>query len=125
MTHQNEYQFQFCSDDAWPFTGLRGGYDPLMAKAIGINESIILRFIYDSTSKKQESWLRGSYESWQKTLPWLSISTIKRAIKFLEDKQLIERHVDLRFGNAYRPIHSNIAKLFAEAHNEPETGCYE
>ena len=125
MTDQKTYQFQFSSDDPWPFTCVKFAFDPIVAGGIGINEAIILRFIYDRTSKRQDSWLRGSYTDWQKTMPWLSISKIRRVLKDLEDKQLIERHIDFKFGNSYRPIHANIAKLVTESHNEWEISSHE
>lgn len=125
MAHQKAYQFQLCLDDFWPATGVQLAFDPSVAGAIGINETIILRFIYDNTSKKQKSWLRASYTDWQKTMPWLSVKTITRAIKFLEDEQLIERHIDRKLGNSYRPIHANIAKLVTESHNKWEMSSHD
>lgn len=65
-----------------------------LAVAIGVNEAIILQKINLWLNCKPHnadgrSWIYNSYKSWQEQLPFFSESTIKRALKNLEDKGII------------------------------------
>jgi hypothetical protein len=108
--------------DWWPPYYLRIASDPQVARVIGINESIMLRIIYDNTSEKNASWLRITREQWLEAMPWLSITTLKRIVERLVDQKLIERKIDTKFGNAYRPIHNNVHRLVNESHSSLEIG---
>ena len=65
-----------------------------LAVAIGLNEAILLQKInlwlnckpHDANGR---SWIYNTYKSWQEQLPFFSESTIKRALKNLEDKGII------------------------------------
>lgn len=65
-----------------------------LAVALGLNEAILLQKInlwlnckpHDADGR---SWIYNSYKSWQQQLPFFSESTIKRALKNLEDKGII------------------------------------
>lgn len=84
-------------------TYLTSGNDMLivrkdLATAIGLNEAIILNQIHYWIQKNQNErhfkdgkyWMYETYEGWHEQIPFLSISTIKRTMKSLKDKQLIE-----------------------------------
>jgi uncharacterized phage protein (TIGR02220 family) len=62
---------------------------PSLAVKIGLNESVILQQVhYWLQSSKHvfegRKWVYNTYQDWQKQLPFLSESTIRRAIRFLE-----------------------------------------
>ena len=65
-----------------------------LAVVLGLNEAILLQKInlwlnckpHDADGR---SWIYNSYKSWQEQLPFFSESTIKRALKNLEDKGII------------------------------------
>lgn len=65
-----------------------------LAVALGLNEAILLQKInlwlnckpHDADGR---NWIYNSYKSWQEQLPFFSESTIKRALKNLEDKGII------------------------------------
>ena len=65
-----------------------------LAVALGLNEAILLQKINLWLNCKPHnadgrSWIYNSYKSWQEQLPFFSESTIKRALKNLEDKGII------------------------------------
>jgi len=67
---------------------------PTLAVGIGLNEAIILQKIHgwlQCTPKEHvgRNWIYNSYKSWKEQLPFLSESTIKRAVKNLIDKGII------------------------------------
>lgn len=73
---------------------------PELAKQLGTNAAMILQQIHYWSQKKCGSiidgvrWIYNTYQQWQEQLPFLSVSTIKRAIAKLKDLKLIlvERH---------------------------------
>ena len=67
---------------------------PTLAVGVGLNEAILLQKIHgwlQCTPKEAigRNWIYNSYKSWHEQLPFLSESTIKRAIKNLIDKGII------------------------------------
>ncbi|UXU67446.1 DnaD domain protein [Staphylococcus agnetis] len=67
---------------------------PKLAKAIGLNEAIILQQIHYwlNTSKHNhdgKKWIYNSYPEWQKQFPFWSLITIKRTIYSLEKQKLL------------------------------------
>jgi len=66
---------------------------PELAVAVGLNEAIFLQQIHYWLQKskndiKGKKWTYNSYENLQKQFPFFSISTIKRAMKIAEIKQI-------------------------------------
>lgn len=69
-------------------------FQPRLAQLLGINETIILNQIHYWLEKGKNiidgrPWVYNSYGSWKEQLCFLSISTIRKAIKRLEDMGLI------------------------------------
>ncbi|MBV7275711.1 DnaD domain protein [Clostridium sp. PL3] len=69
-------------------------FHPKLAELLGLNESIILNQIHYWINKKTNiidgmSWVYNSYENWHKQLSFISTNTIKKAIKNLEDMEII------------------------------------
>jgi len=67
---------------------------PSLAVGIGLNEAILLQKIHgwlQCTPKEHigRNWIYNSYKSWHEQLPFMSETTIKRAIKNLIDKKII------------------------------------
>jgi len=67
---------------------------PGLAKAIGLNEAIILQQIHywlKRSDKKHEgrTWTYNSYPEWKKQFPFWSESSIKRTFQSLEQKGLL------------------------------------
>lgn len=67
---------------------------PSLAVAVGLNEAILLQKIHgwlQCTPKEHigRNWIYNSYKSWHEQLPFLSESTIKRAMKNLIDLGII------------------------------------
>ena len=67
---------------------------PTLAVGIGLNEAILLQKIHgwlQCTPKDHagRNWIYNSYRSWHEQLPFMSESTIKRAIKNLIDKGIV------------------------------------
>lgn len=65
-----------------------------LAVALGLNEAILLQKINLWLNCKPHnadgrSWIYNTYKSWQEQLPFFSESTIKRALKNLEEKGII------------------------------------
>jgi flagellar biosynthesis GTPase FlhF len=72
-------------------------FSPILAKKIGINESIILdkihKYMNSETNKNIHNGKRyvyNSYKKWTKIFPMISESTIKRSIKNLERLGILE-----------------------------------
>lgn len=68
---------------------------PTLASEIGLNEAIILQQLHFWISKSKnfedgKYWVYNTYDDWQKQFPFWSVSTIRRAFKSLEKKELIE-----------------------------------
>jgi len=74
--------------------------DRELAAILGLNESIVLQQVeywinkYKTKDDKRHYhegkwWIYNSYESWQENFPFWSKSTIRRAIKSLEDKEIL------------------------------------
>jgi DnaD/phage-associated family protein len=67
---------------------------PSLAKAIGLNEAIILQQLHywlqeSNNIRDGYKWVYNTYEDWQKQFPFWSKNTIIRAIKSLEKKGLV------------------------------------
>lgn len=68
---------------------------PTLAKLLGsLDEAVILQQIHYWLEKKTNikdgrSWVYNSMTDWQKQFPWLSLKTVKRRFKNLEDKGLL------------------------------------
>lgn len=67
---------------------------PSLALMLGLNESIILQQVDYWLEKslhiiEERSWIYNSYEDWQIQFPFMSVSTIKRAILRLEEKGIL------------------------------------
>lgn len=67
---------------------------PTLAVGIGLNEAILLQKIHgwlQCTPKDRSgrNWIYNSYRSWHEQLPFMSESTIKRAIKNLIDEGIV------------------------------------
>lgn len=67
---------------------------PSLAKLLGINEAIILQQIHYWLERSNNihdgyKWVYNSVAEWQKQFPWLSLKTLKRKFKSLEDKGLL------------------------------------
>lgn len=67
---------------------------PKLAQLLGINEAIILNQIHCCLEEGKDIidgrlWVCNSYDSWKEQFCFLSISTIRKTIKNLEDMGLI------------------------------------
>jgi DnaD/phage-associated family protein len=67
---------------------------PSLAKAIGLNEAIILQQLHywlqeSNNIRDGYKWVYNTYEDWQKQFPFWSKNTIIRAIKSLEKMGLV------------------------------------
>lgn len=67
---------------------------PSLAKAIGLNEAIILQQIHYWLRKSNNvedghKWIYNTYNAWQKQFPFWSIPTIRRTITSLEKQGVI------------------------------------
>lgn len=84
-------------------TYLTSGNDVLivrkdLATAIGLNEAIIINQIHYWIQKNKDErhfkdgkyWMYETYEGWHEQIPFLSIPTIKRAMKSLKQEGLVE-----------------------------------
>lgn len=65
-------------------------FQPKLAKLLGLSEAIILNQIHYWLEKKKNiidgrPWVYNTYENWQEQICFLSVSTIKKAIKKLEN----------------------------------------
>lgn len=70
---------------------------PTLAVGIGLNEAILLQKIHgwlQCTPKEHvgRNWIYNSYKSWHEQLPFMSESTIKRAMKNLIDNGIVITH---------------------------------
>jgi DnaD and phage-associated domain len=69
-------------------------FQPKLAKLLGLNETIILNQIHYWLEKKkniidERPWVYNTYENWQEQICFLSVSTIKKAIKKLESMGIV------------------------------------
>lgn len=67
---------------------------PSLAEKIGLNEAIVLQQIHFWLKKKKNYkdgsyWVYNTYEDWTEQFPFWSISTIRRTITSLEEKELL------------------------------------
>jgi hypothetical protein len=69
---------------------------PTLAMKVGFKEALILQCLQDCletdshcTSVNEKTWVRRTYEDWQKNLPFWSVDTVKRIISSLEEQQFI------------------------------------
>lgn len=67
---------------------------PSLAKAIGLNEAIVLQQIHywlqkSSKVRDGDKWIYNTMESWQKQFPFWSIATVKRVFRSLEKSGLL------------------------------------
>lgn len=87
---------------------------PSLAKAIGLNEAIVLQQLHYWTlrTKDPERWIFNSIEEWQEQFPFWSADTIKRNWKSLAAKGLVE--TSQQRGNdrtkSYRIVYSKIPR---------------
>lgn len=70
-------------------------FSPTLAKALGINEAVILQQIHYWVGKKlhyfdQRYWTYNTYAEWRKQFPWLSENGIKGVIKKLEKLGILD-----------------------------------
>ena len=76
-----------------------------LARYVGLNESLVLRSIrYWSEKNKIAAggryWTFNNYNDWnQKTFPFLSAHTLRRAVESLEERSLIESSTQKRYKN--------------------------
>lgn len=68
---------------------------PKLAVTVGLNEAIVLQqinyWLHKSNKVKDgKYWTYGSYEYWSEQFPFWSVSTIRRTLTNLENKNLIE-----------------------------------
>ena len=108
-----------------------------LAELVGLNESIVLQqinyWVEDINKKKGEQsinyqdgyyWTFNSYKEWQKQFPFWSKSTVRRTIKKLEKRKLIEtanyNRMKIDRTKWYRIKHKNLDELrhYADVHNE-------
>ncbi|MCH5139064.1 primosomal replication protein N, partial [Clostridiaceae bacterium UIB06] len=69
-------------------------FQPKIAKLLGISEAIILNQIHYWLEKKKNiidgrPWVYNTYENWQEQICFLSVSTIKKAIKKMESMGIV------------------------------------
>lgn len=57
---------------------------PTLAKAIGLNEAIILQQIHYWLKKSKDGWVYNTYDEWKEQFPFFSEATIKRTITKLK-----------------------------------------
>jgi hypothetical protein len=67
---------------------------PSLAVRVGVNEAVLLQQVHywlvkSSHVKEGRTWIYNTYRDWQEQLPFWSESTIKRAVKSLEEKGLL------------------------------------
>jgi DnaD/phage-associated family protein len=67
---------------------------PSLAATVGLNESIILQQLHywlerSTNVHEGHKWVYNTYEEWQEQFPFWSVSTIRRIITKLEEKELI------------------------------------
>jgi uncharacterized phage protein (TIGR02220 family) len=67
---------------------------PSLAVRIGVNEAVLLQQVHywlvkSSHVKEGRTWIYNTYRDWQEQLPFWSESTIKRAVKSLEERGLL------------------------------------
>lgn len=64
---------------------------PKLAKAIGLNESIIVQQIHYWTIQmpSNDGWIYNTIEQWQEQFPFFSISTIERTFRNLKKRGLL------------------------------------
>ena len=70
---------------------------PSLAKAIGLNEAIVLQQLHYWLENKKnpgrmvdgEKWVYNTYEEWHENFPFWGVSTIKRIFTALEERGLI------------------------------------
>lgn len=66
-------------------------FNPVLAKNIGLNESIVLQQLYYWHKKYDaKKWIYNTYEEWQTQFPFWSLRTIRRAFKSLEEQGLVK-----------------------------------
>lgn len=115
-------------NDYWKISSDYTVVDNRVAMKIGLNEAIVLRTLYSlcRTKKQNQSieWWQGSREFWLIKFPWLSESTLRRIFDTLTMVGLIEKRVDKKTGNSYKPNPQRIDEMlnddsFQLAQNEP------
>jgi len=68
---------------------------PSLAKAIGLNEALLLQQIHYWVAKSEGvPWVYNTYEGWRSNFPFWSISTIRRTIYHLEDLGILVSRQD-------------------------------
>jgi hypothetical protein len=95
-------------------------FNPIIAKEIGINESIILQQLnYWHSKYSFQKWIYNSYEQWQKQFYFWSERTIRRIFNSLEQRGLVlsKRSKDYKL---YRLSENAIKKFFT---NQDSPSC--
>lgn len=69
-------------------------FQPKLAQLLGLNEAIIINQIHYWLKKKKNiidgrPWVYNTYENWQEQICFLSVSTIKKAIKKMESMGIV------------------------------------
>lgn len=102
-----------------------------LAGMLGINEAAIIQQIHywcshhqttispsDSTWHwyENEWWTYNTYAVWQENFSWLSLRTIQRTLKYLEEIGIIfsRKHDNDKMGKWYRVDYQSLRLLFAE-----------
>ncbi|MDW7729707.1 MAG: hypothetical protein SCJ94_06830 [Bacillota bacterium] len=101
---------------------------PTLARAIGLNEAIVLQQIHywcEVAQKKRINckdgyhWVYNSVPQWQKQFPWWSVSTVKRILSGLKQNNLVIVSSSYnKYGpdrtQWYRPNQQELHKLLAK-----------
>ena len=117
-------KYQNDPTDYWRVSSDYCVVDNRTAVKIGLNESIVLRTLYElCRTKKQNdgiSWWQGKREYWLVKFPWLSDKTLQRVFAKLEKLGLIDIRVDRKTGNHYRPVEDQIQRMLNDDDFEVE-----
>ncbi|MFN7364607.1 MAG: hypothetical protein ACK5TR_01515, partial [Alphaproteobacteria bacterium] len=99
---------------------------PTLARLVGVNEAIILQQVHYWLSPKfhrpekvfqGHHWTHNTYKQWQLQMPFLSLTTIRRAIGNLEEMAVLISFVSCGFRKTkyYRIDYARLAHLQNEA----------
>lgn len=62
---------------------------PSLAKAVGLNEAIVLQQIHYWAQRAEDGWANQTLRRWHQQFPFWSLSTIKRVMAKLRDAELL------------------------------------
>ena len=112
---------------------------PSLAEKVGLNESILLQKLhgwlcyYDEHPEQERDrhwkdgrwWVWDTYEDWQEMVPWISASTIKRALTNLSDMGIVLKgnynRMPMDRTNWYTIDYNAYDALWEEPHEVTET----